>query len=44
MKDAEPTRDADGTIALTSTKNNLKLDKSTTYVLAAGDLTADRKK
>ncbi|MGA8300592.1 MAG: hypothetical protein WCB53_08870 [Terriglobales bacterium] len=44
MKDVEPTRDADGTIALTSTKNNLKLDKSTTYVLAAGDLTADRKK
>lgn len=40
MKDVESTRDDDGTIALTCKKSNLKLDKTTTYVLASGELTA----
>jgi hypothetical protein len=38
MKDIESVRGADG-IALTSTHSNIKLDKTTVYVLAAGDLT-----
>jgi len=40
MKDVESTRADDGTITLTSSKSNLKLNKSTTYVLANGDLGA----
>jgi len=40
MKDVESSRAVDGTITLTSSKSNLKLDKSTTYVLANGDLGA----
>ena len=38
MKSVESTRESDGAIALTSTHLNLKLDKTTTYVLASGDL------
>jgi hypothetical protein len=38
MKNVESIRNADGTVTLTSTHSNLKLDKSTTYVLASGDL------
>jgi hypothetical protein len=38
MKDVESKRDPDGTVSLTSTRFNLKIDKLTTYVLAAGDL------
>jgi hypothetical protein len=44
MKDVESTRDADGTIALTSTHANINLDKTTTYVLATGDLTTGKTK
>jgi hypothetical protein len=42
MKDVESARDADGTIALTSTHSNIKLDKTTTYVLATGELTPEK--
>jgi hypothetical protein len=38
MKNIESTRDSDGTVALTSKRSNIKLDKLTTYVLASGDL------
>lgn len=38
MKDVASNRGADGAIAITSTHQNIKLDKQTTYVLAAGDL------
>lgn len=44
MKDVESTRGADGTIALTSTHSNISVDKTTTYVLATGDLTTGRSK
>ena len=37
MKDVESTKGNDGTIALISKRNNIKLDKLTTYVLAPGD-------
>jgi hypothetical protein len=47
MKDVESSRkqnnnknNQDGSITLTSTRGNIKLDKQTTYVLATGDLTA----
>lgn len=40
MKDVESTRNSDGGVTLTSQRSNIKLDKSTTYVLAAGDLGA----
>jgi hypothetical protein len=40
MKDIESSRNEDGTVTLTSKRFNIKLDKSTTYVLAAGDLGA----
>lgn len=40
MKNVESTRTSDGAITLTSNHSNLKLDKSTTYVLAQGDLLA----
>jgi len=42
MKDVESTREDDGTIALTSKKTNIKLDRTTTYVFASGDLTAGK--
>jgi hypothetical protein len=42
MKDVEFAKDADGTFSLTSTHSNIKLDKTTTYVLATGDLTAGK--
>ncbi len=38
MKDVESKRRSDGTVILTSRRSNVKLDKSTTYVLAAGEL------
>jgi len=38
MKDVESANSSEGTITLTSKHSNIKLDKTTTYVLAAGDL------
>ncbi len=38
MKNVESTSASDGTVTLTSTHSTIKLDKTTTYVLAAGDL------
>jgi hypothetical protein len=38
MKNIESSRGTDRSITLTSNRSNVKLDKSTTYVLAAGDL------
>jgi len=38
MKDVESTRARDGAVRLTSTHSNIKLDKSTTYVFAGGEL------
>jgi hypothetical protein len=38
MKNVESARNSDGAVALTSKRSNIKLDKQTTYVLAAGDL------
>jgi hypothetical protein len=38
MKHIESASDSDGAVILTSTHSNIKLDKSTTYVLAATDL------
>lgn len=40
IRNVESTRNGDGTVTLTSKRFNIKLDKTTTYVLAAGDLTA----
>jgi hypothetical protein len=37
MKNVESTRNGDGAVTLTSKRSNIKLDKTTTYVLAAGD-------
>jgi len=42
MKDVESVRDADGNIALSSTHSNIKLDKTTTYVFATGDLAPEK--
>jgi hypothetical protein len=42
MKDVEYSVDAEGNVALTSTHANLKLDKSTTYVLATGNLPVEK--
>jgi hypothetical protein len=39
MKDVESTRENDGTLVISSTHVNIKLDKTTTYVLATDDLT-----
>lgn len=39
MKDVDSTRHSDGAVALTSSRFNIKLDKSTTYVLAMGEPT-----
>ena len=38
MKNVESMRNTDGAVTLTSKRFNIKLDKETTYVLAAGDL------
>jgi len=38
MKNVESTRNSDGAVTLTSKRFNIKLDKTTTYVLATGDL------
>jgi hypothetical protein len=38
MKDIESTRRSDGSLMLTSTRFNIKLDRSTTYVLATDSL------
>jgi len=38
MKNVESTRNSEGAVTLTSKHSNIKLDKATTYVLAAGDL------
>jgi hypothetical protein len=38
MKNVESMRNPDGAVTLTSKRLNIKLDKQTTYVLAAGDL------
>jgi hypothetical protein len=38
MKDVGSARNSDGTVTLTSKHSNLKIDKLTTYVLAASDL------
>jgi hypothetical protein len=40
MKNVESSRNSDGAVTLTSKQSNIKLDKTTTYVLAAGDLAA----
>lgn len=40
MKNVESTGSSGGAVTLTSTRSNIKLDKSTTYVFAAGDLGA----
>lgn len=37
MKNVDSTRNSDGTVTLTSTRSNIKLNKQTVYVLAAGD-------
>ncbi|MGA3089862.1 MAG: hypothetical protein ABSD75_14700 [Terriglobales bacterium] len=38
MKNVESSRTSDGGVTLTSQRSNIKLDKSTTYVLATSDL------
>ncbi len=38
MKNVESTRNNEGAVTLTSRRFNIKLDKTTTYVFAAGDL------
>jgi hypothetical protein len=38
MKNVESTRNSEGAVTLTSKHSNIKLDKATIYVLAAGDL------
>jgi len=38
MKDVESKRNPDGTVSLSSTRFNIKIDKLTTYVLSTGDL------
>lgn len=40
IKNLESTRNTDGSVTLTSTHTNIKLDRLTTYVLATGDLLA----
>jgi hypothetical protein len=42
MKDVQSTTNSDGVLAITSARSNIKLDKVTTYVLAAGDLKPTR--
>ena len=38
MKNVESTRNTDGSVVITCARSNLKLDKATAYVLAAGEL------
>jgi hypothetical protein len=38
MKNVESTRNQDGSIVITCARSNIKLDKQTAYVLAAGEL------
>ncbi|MBZ5656852.1 MAG: hypothetical protein LAO56_16435 [Acidobacteriia bacterium] len=38
MKNVESARNSDGSVVITCKRSNIKLDKSTTYVLAAGEL------
>jgi hypothetical protein len=38
MKNVESTRNGDGVVTLTSKRSNIKLDKTTTYVVAASDV------
>ena len=38
MKDVDSTRNSDGAVTLNSKRSTIKLDKTTTYVFAAGDL------
>ena len=40
MKNVESTRSSDGSVVITSKRSNIKLDKATTYVLAAGEIVA----
>jgi hypothetical protein len=42
MKDMQSVRRDDGTVVLSSSRFNIKLDKTTTYVLATSDLAASR--
>jgi hypothetical protein len=42
MKNVESVRQSDGLVTLISKRSNIKLDKSTTYVLATGELLAMR--
>jgi len=43
MKNVESTRNSEGALVLSSSHSNIKLDKTTTYVLAAGDLLPAKK-
>lgn len=43
MKDVSSTRNGDGSVVITSDRRNLKLDKTTTYVLATNDLGSGKK-
>jgi hypothetical protein len=38
MKDVEFTRNPEGAVILLSNRSNIKLNKTTTYILAAGDM------
>jgi hypothetical protein len=38
MKDVESARNSDGSVVITCKRSNIKLDKATSYVLAAGEL------
>ncbi|MBZ5664101.1 MAG: hypothetical protein LAO30_05805 [Acidobacteriia bacterium] len=42
MKGVESTRQSDGAVTLTCKRSNIKLDRSTTYVLAAGELRSSK--
>ncbi|HUB02906.1 MAG TPA: hypothetical protein VL983_09480 [Terriglobales bacterium] len=42
MKDVESQRASDGSLSIRSSRVNIKLDKSTTYVLATGELAASK--
>jgi hypothetical protein len=43
IKNVESTRDSEGAVVLSNKRSNLKLDKGTVYVLAAGDLLPDKR-
>ena len=42
MKNVESAQDSEGTVSLTSKWSNIKIDKTTTYVFATGDLAGGR--